>query len=467
MENTAQIYLQQLLVGLSDPMGLMLAVCMLGVCALVIATDRARWYTMCLAIFTISCVPPFNKWVVHVSFFFPVEFLRNWSRPLTIGFLLILATGAFRFERGARQKLASASLWWFVIYQVITALRLMTTSALFSRGMFALVLVGMLLLICVLSLGPALQSLNDVNRAMWACTFAAIFAMTATLIQWRINPSSVQLGGRLYGTTATPQGIGMLLGLTLPTMCYLLVHRKLRGWFNPTVLLLAVFIPLSVMMLIWTGARGCALTALVGVVGFFHRRMGRFMIAGAICVIIGLLLKPYLDDAFQISSRLFSTENTRAQVWSQMLTSIGKNPWFGELRDTADFYTGNTVGEGGFLMSLSTYGILGTIPLAASMFCLFAELQSMWRHRALAPELADLVDMLIGFWLAAGVMTVFESFILSYLTFSPILIYVMFVVQSFAVDYYRQAAMAAQGFPVVMPQDETMPYYTDAYNPVA
>jgi hypothetical protein len=46
------------------------------------------------------------------------------------------------------------------------------------------------------------------------------------------------------------------------------------------------------------------------------------------------------------------------------------------------------------------------------------------------------------------------------------LIYVMFIVHGFAVDYYRQAEMAARGFPVVMPVDESMPYYADAYNPV-
>jgi hypothetical protein len=463
---SATIYLQQLLNALSDPLGMMVAVVMLTLCGLVIATNSARWYVLALALFAVSCAPPLSKWIVHVNFFFPLEFFRNWSRQITVGLLLMIATAMLRFDRGPRQKLLPASFWWFVAFQLLTSFRMMTSSMHFARGLWSICIIVLFIGICGLSLAPALHSMRDVHKLLWAVAAMCILAITSTLIQWRINPGSVQVGIRLYGITATPQGIGMLLAMAIPTMCYLLVRRKQKKALTFNLLIFGVFIPLGIMMVVWTGARGMAIATLAGLLGFFHRRVGRFVLAGAVCVGIGLLVAPYLSDAFQISDRFFSTENTRAQVWSQMFTAIGKNPWFGQLPDSANIYIGSTVGEGAFLMGLSIYGIIGMAPLAVCIMLMFKELLAVYRHRSLVPELTDLVDLLLGYWMTIFVIGVFESAMLSYLTLTPTLMYVMFTLQGYVVDMHRQAMVASQyGFPVVM--EEQQMAYVDDYASIA
>jgi hypothetical protein len=440
---SVEIYMEQIGRALSDPVGLMAALALLGLCVVVILSKSARWLALALALYVITISDPSTEARIGATFIRPLEFLRSWSRPVTFGLLLVTATAAFRFDKGSRQRLLPISFWVFIAYQVLTCLWLLPT-ALANRGLVGLGMVMLLVIIFGLALAPSLQSLRDATWALWAVAALGLCFIGATMLQYLVNPYSVAFGKRLFGTASNPQLAGLILSFTLPTMCYLLVRRKQGLWVTLNLVVFSTAIPLGVLLLIWTGSRTGMLVAITGLTVFFHRRLGRFTLAAAVCLGVGLLLAPYMGAVFEIADRLIWTENTRAAAWARMWYAIQQNPWFGTMPEESSIYTGNTVGEGAFLMSMSIYGIVGTIPLLLAFLMIFVELLRLYRHRKAVPELADMIDLLGSFWASFMVANVFESLSLAYFTISILLMYTFYVIQGFALDCYQQAVDAPQ-----------------------
>lgn len=461
METTSvQIYFGQFMKILTDPMGIMVLLAMCGLAMMVVITDSGRWYALTLAIFAICCSTPSSKYMPQGPFFAPLQFMRTWSRPIAFISLLILFACLVRFDRGPRRRLMPASFWMFLFFQLAGCFRLLLIPNLALRGLSAAVFVILIALVLSGSLAPGLQSLRGSARAVWAVAGCGICFVGCSLFQYSMAPYMVQHQGRLFGMTANPNYAAYLLAFTIPSMCYLLIRRKQGIWVTFSSILFGISVPLAALCLLWTGSRGGMLTAIVSLVVFFHRRLGRFAIAAAGCVVVGLFLAPYFADAFGIVGRFFGETNTRAAVWQAMLQSIMQNPIFGHISDNANVYSGLNTGECGLLMSISLFGIVGSIPLWLTFALLGRELLQLYRIRRAIPETNDLVDLAMAFWCGLFVASLFEAFILSYFTNAMFITYTFFVIQGFIVDYGKQAEEERAGaFPVVLPEHQGYPQY--------
>lgn len=451
--STVQIYIAQGLKLLTDPRGIIILLAMFGLAIAVVITQSGRWVALSLAIFAIACsIPGGDKSKSHIAFFAPLELIRVSSRPITVVVLFMLLASMIGFDRGPRRRLMPASFWMFIAYQYFACVRLLLVPNLADRAIGAFAIITLMVVVWCLTLAPSVQSLRASSWGVWSIAGCGIAFVITTLIQYPITPSGLQFQGRLFGMTANANFAAYLLAFVLPSMCYLLIRRKQGLWVTLNMITLGISIPLAVIMLIWTGSRGGMMTAIVGIVVFFRRRLGRFAIAGAFCAIIGLFLAPYLGDAFGGVSRFLDTSNTRTLVWARMLESIYQNPFFGHISSGAGFYETENVGEGGFLMSLSLYGVLGTVPLAGMYLLLGREYFALWRARRVIPELNDLADLTLAFWCSFTFANLFESSVVSYFTNAMFIMYSFFILQGFLVDYAEQAvAERSQGFPVLQP----------------
>lgn len=422
-------YLDVFLAMLTSPLG---AAGLLGLIALAVSSvtvPNMRWVLVVAAVY-FATLPLIDTRRQYLPLAFPMEQFRQFARPMIYLFMTLLLLPLVTTTRGWRRVILPLPLLLFFIFELTICLRLLTFGG-ELRGILSLLSYVLLILTLGLAVSRSLQSFEDLYKLIWCLSWIGGLVVLGTVYQLIVNRTPIISGSRLTGVTGNPQFLGILIAYTLPFTAHLLTRPSGKKWIRP---LLIAQVTLMVVMLIWTGSRTGALSTAVGLMIAFHRRLGRFLIAGVLVLVAVLLVMPYFEGSSEIASRLLSTVDTRAGVWPTLLRNIRENFWFGAAREMFETH------ESSYLSILGQFGIIGSLPFIAAMFALAYQMVQMYRLRRFLGTESGLVDLITGVWGAVAVSSAFESLLVGVITFPILMIYTFFMVNAFLLDWAQGTA---------------------------
>lgn len=410
----AEFYLNLLLQLLATPTGIVALFLGIVLAIATVTVPALRWWCVAGAIY-VSTLPinavNYREGDFYVPLAFPLEQIRLYARPLTLFFLAMLVLPFLASAKGWRTKVISLPLALFFLFQVCLALRLAVIGG-GGRGVLSLMSYGLLMLTFGVAVGRWLQSLEDVYKLLYAICGAGGMVVVATCYQLTVNRSPIMAGNRLSGVTGNPQFLAVILAITIPIACLLMLQgrKSLRPVF-------AALVAVGVVLLIWTGSRTGMLGLLTGVLVLFHRRIARFLLA---VIVVGALIYfalPIFEGSTINLSRFVSTENTRQVQWEYMANQFTENVWMGAARGEMN------VVENSYLSMLGQLGIVGTLPFIAAMIVLLYQTVRLQLSAKLLGPQRQLVELMTAFWATVAITAMFEGFLLGVLVFAVLLIY--------------------------------------------
>jgi O-antigen ligase/polysaccharide polymerase Wzy-like membrane protein len=422
MGNVVDVYIQQIITVLTSPVGI-LAVCVyiLLLMALVI-NDNAKYAVLGIMIW-VSTLGSYDKIWIDNTLVFPLEQIRAYGRPITVGLLLALLIPTIRAQRGWRSRLILGGTVLFFLYELLFSARI-TAGGLVSRGLVGAIVY--ILIFCVLGYGLSrwIQTYRDVRGLLFGVMLTGALFVGGTFYQLILNRSAIVWNSRLFGTTGNPQHAGVLIALSLLVMCYLFMQERKTIYR----LLLGATIGLMVLMLIWTGSRTGVLMAVIGLGLLFRARIGKLFVISLVCGLFLYIAIGFFQESTEGVSRLVSTENTRGAVWLQMIDEFKSAPLFGMIPQEIE------IQENSYLSAAARTGMIGIAVLGIAMLTIIGSLAKLQMHRANLGEHTLLADLVTAGMVSLAVGAMFEGYLLGMLSSQIFLIYIYLAILAFLLD---------------------------------
>lgn len=225
-------------------------------------------------------------------------------------------------------------------------------------------------------------------------------------VQFVLDPRALlNEQGRFWGMLANAQQAALLVSPLAITSLWMLLNDPQKR----TKVLWTGLLAINLLFLVWTGSRTGALSFVVGASFVLYSRIGKavLLLPVAALLVWGLFTLAVELKIYENLERLVSTENTREQVWTNMLTNALENPLIGVGFSDA----GGS--ENSYLLGFASYGIayflMTIILLLGSMWLCFNLLRG---RNYLEPQHRTLVDLFIGFNAMYFASAMFEGFML-------------------------------------------------------
>ena len=174
-----------------------------------------------------------------------------------------------------------------------------------------------------------------------------------------VNRSAVLAGGRLMGITGNPQGMALMVAVSLLPAAYLVARPAEPKFWR---LCSGIVAGMLMMMLLWTGSRTGVLIAAVGVTATFWSRLGRFVAVGLVTGLVAWLAIQVYSESTVTIAEMFTRGDTRSQVWRALWEGFLSSPAFGKMEGVYG------TGESSYLAVASEMGLFGLVPLCAFLF---------------------------------------------------------------------------------------------------
>lgn len=363
----------------------------------------------------------------------PLEQVRQYGRPLTIGMLVLLLVPTALSQRGWRNRAMLAAIPVLLLLQIWVSVRLVAAGSQ-VRGVTAL-FTFLLIFICFgYGMSRWLQSGADVRALVRTLAVTGMLFIVVNLYQVALNPAAAVWYGRFHGVTGNPQFAGALMTMALLPTLYLLASRDEAMWFRTAC---AVSAGLLCLLLIWTGSRTWVAMPLLGVAVLFHRRLGRALVILAITAGCAWMAAGWLTESTASAERLASLHDSRSQIWLKQIQVFLANPVFGTGAEQPQ--------ESSYLGAAANYGIIGAGLLA--LFVVLTGLQLFRLHRAasrwLAGEDKFLVDLVLALAIVVFTGALGEGYLLGTLSLAIFTLYMVMAVTAFILDATARGAAGA------------------------
>jgi hypothetical protein len=364
------------------------AVALAGFLVALLKRERAVWilggmlFTSCLG-FGIEA----NGRVV-AGVFYPLQARRS-QLFLMCGVLLSLHLLLhFRAMRGRRLSVQAVILMVMGFYAALLRFVHEGGAAGLESVVYAVVTLIPLLLVAPI----VIAEFRDPIRFLRMTAIVNAMWVGGTLIQIAINPSMVMLGKqqRFIGLLGNPQHAASLVAVLLAVSIYLFMNDPQRRFRLLALGLLGI----NVILLGWTGSRTGLGMAVLAVSGVLYARFGKAILwLPAVAILAALAYELLKMAGLTIGfERLASTENTRADSWSNLLHNGLSSPLIGMGVEGA----GDS--ENGYLYGFAAYGI-GMVLLTMALIGATAVTSlKLWKRRQYLPlQYRTLSDFLIGY----------------------------------------------------------------------
>jgi hypothetical protein len=354
----------------------------------------------------------------------PLEQLQLNARPLCLALIFTLLVPTFLASRGWRRHLLGAGVLAFFFFEIVLGARIAMSDA-SMRGQLSLVVYGLLFVTFAWGLARWLQGWVDARKAVRVVVIAGAIFVLGTAYQLLMARTSIVRQNRLYGTAGNPQHAGMVLAMTLPPLCYLIIRKGQRYVWR---LSLGALGGVASLMLLWTGSRTGILVALTGLLLFFRTRIGRLLGVAMIASIFVLAAMQIYTESTAPFSEMFLRGDTRSHVWSAMLEQFWNNPAMGAMGESFG------VGENSYLAIACSMGLTGLIPIAIAYFFVGRQLWRLQRVRKQFGEHLLLADLVTASLVSFAVGAMFEGYLLGTITFPVLNLYINLILLRFLLD---------------------------------
>ena len=258
-----------------------------------------------------------------------------------------------------------------------------------------------------LAIPSQLNSVILLRRLLWSMGLAAIgFCLLQVAVMF-LDFEAGSFSGRWFGTTNNPNQAAIACALLLPATLGLASLKSQKQWLRLCMWSVAAML---IIILIMTKSRGGALTAAIGLLGFFRVRLGSGIFLLVPLVMLIYLLSGWFGLEGESFERLTSTEDTRSGSLQLMLEQWLESPLYGTLD------RGWHVGENGYLGVLVRTGLFGGALLIAIIYSAVKLMAQALRVRPALGDDAVLVDVGIGGLLAFAANNMLESSLFANLT---------------------------------------------------
>lgn len=404
---------------LFSPVGLLGAILGLGIVTQAQKSRPIAWFLFTLCCFSVSLAKFRDPFVDEPpALAFPLQQMRDFGRPLSIVFLVLLLILTLTKQSSWRRQLLAEPIKFLVVVQCILFLKTLAYGSIAFALMAAITFSAV---IYVFKLGPSTWLTDNENFTLAARSIGLVSSIFILLNAYQaavdIYPITF-VHGRFLGTTGNPQHAAVLLSSSMPCLIFLFEshHRKwIKGFWIINLILVGV-------LLLMTGSRTGMLMAILTILFFYRNRGGALIRLGFVVAVVLAITFPLIsqDGAIfganqaDVVSRFLSTDNTREAVWSALWQGFSQNPIFGAplMGSRLGF------GESSWLAAGATLGLAGLIPLGlfgAACLRVMAKLATISKHQPssylqCSTVISGLACLLVG--------SFFEAFLLGTLSFA-------------------------------------------------
>jgi hypothetical protein len=186
---------------------------------------------------------------------------------------------------------------------------------------------------------------------------------------------------------------------------------------------------MSIAFILMSGSRAAVLVSIFGVIVFFRRRLGQFLLASLVAVAVLLVGMNLLGIGDGVSSHLFSTENSRAEVWHRLWEEFLSRPLLGVGTESA-------AGESSYLSVPAQFGLVGCLPFFLAIFFMLRDSVRIVRKRGQFGfgKHAILADVAVATLIEILVSGVFDNHLMATLAPAVFLIYLFLAIYAFLLD---------------------------------
>jgi hypothetical protein len=414
--------------------GIAVIVAGLLVAAIVLAVDGAKWAVLAGGIYvaTFSIKRPESLPQLPS----PFRQIGEWSQAISFGAVALLAIAALRPTEWRRSRLLHPALFALLALQLAISAR-QTSGGFATKGLAGMVVYVVMFLILGAGISRWLYDERQVRNLARAVSWSAGLLVLASVTLLAFSYSAAFAGPRLMGTTANPQRLGAMLGMTLPFSLALFTDRRSPPYTRVAHAAIAAF---GILMVVASGSRTGFLLVLIGCAVFYRARLGPALLALVVVGGIGLvgsifLLGEAVDDA---GSLVVRTNNSRAEIWTLLWETFLTSPLIGTPME-------GVPGESSYLSALVMAGVIGFLPLAVLVVLLqLSAIKVVRRRRALGSlgVFGDAAAASVAQMLAAWA---FEAFALGSVTDHMLVVYCTFALLGLLRERLADPTSAADG----------------------
>ena len=382
-------------------------------------------------IFMLSMMRTDSKWSDN-TLVQPLETLRNFSRPLALGLLVVLAIRTLAFPRMHRRRMFIAPAAMFLTYQLL----FIGMIGLFIdpvRGAFGVVCYLATIAVFAFGLPSLMQDEEDSQGFLKVFAMAGLFFIAANLLQLTGGYYNAVLQGRLAGVAGNAQQMSVTCCAFIAVGCFFFSTGQTGSW---TKWIAGVALGILGLFILWSGSRTGAICTAIIVFGFFRARVGRLALLGVIGGAAFAVAIAVFSESLDIVERFVRGSDTRSEVWQSAVVDFIDSPLFGQIPLTKD--DGLNFVESTYLRTLALMGILGGAVLAALMYSWVLYAVRIWRMGRAVPSLAPHADFVVAGTAFFVVVNISEGLMMGVLTLFVPFIYAIFSSGAFVLDMGQQ-----------------------------
>ena len=389
----------------------------LMVCMIIfsIMSEKARWVIFALLCFFASIERAERTVYFNLQMSPVMQTLSSYSRPITVGLLIVMFCGAIFSKSQVRQHLLNGPIIALFAFQLLICVNYFVGGAV-ERGMLTPLVYLMMFVGISRGLGNSMNSLQDCRYAVWAIVITCALLVLSTMFELAVRPGAVVPNGRLFGTMRNPQAAGSTLALSITALTFLIISAGGIKTGLAKVLLLGLT-AIALIFLMWTGSRTALLTLVVGLLFMFYDRLSSFAWIGAVVSLSLYFLASTFGEAFETSRRLVDTHDTRSEVWGRMIQTFFDNPAFGT------GMTMSTAGESSYLGTAALMGIPGVLIMGIFVFTVIRLCFKLLKLRHLLGQESLLANLVVSGLAALLAASFFDGYLLGSTTYHIFFLY--------------------------------------------
>lgn len=415
-------------------------------------------FVAAFAIFLLTMMRTDSKWVDN-TLIQPFETIRNYSRPIALALLIIIAIRSLAFSRVGRQRMLIAPAALFLVYQLL----FMSMIGVFVdpvRALFAVVCYVAVIAGFVFGLPALMEEEQDSQSLLKVFALAGLMFIGANILQLGGGYYNAVLQGRLAGISGNAQQLAAVCCGFIAVGCFFFASSEAGSWRK---LFAGIALGILGLFVLWSGSRTGAVCATVTVLAFFRARVGRLALLGIIGGGTFAVAVSVYSDSLEIVERFLRGGDTRSEVWASAIADFVDSPIFGQLPLTAD--DGLNFVESTYLRTLALMGSIGGLALLAVVVAWITCTIRVWRMGRAVPSLALHADFFIAATAFLLLANAAEGFMMGVLTFFIPFIYAIFAMGAYVLDVGQRELSAEDEQPESLGHDEDDHFEHDAHDP--
>jgi hypothetical protein len=409
------------------PTGAVIAAGGLIVVVIALLTKRLLWI---MALLSLLCVIfQLHPDALTVNILLPpLQSFRFVSKSIAFVLMCIAMLGLLQIPRTPGRPAVGLAAIGLLAFQLLYTIQLMAfTDEGLAKGALGIVSMASMFLVFGLGFGRMVANARNANGVLVIFLLVSVLYVAINVLQLAVDMKGAFVGGRLTGISGNAQALAAFSAIMLLINCYVFQSSPSTKPIKWVSLLLVA--ALSAMILA-SGSRTGALSALAGILLMYRSRVARLAALVLVLTITYYVIRSYVSDAGDAAERLLSTENTREQVWSIAVTDFLRSPLFGQFPFLRAGDRLNDV-ESSFLRALANMGAIGGVIIAIPFVGCLTDAVNAYRHRHTNPETGLLVDLYLGMTAVIFIQNIFDGYVFGYLSLPAMYLYFHFSLGKF------------------------------------